>query len=170
LGTICGWTIDHIARDPATSDWLKWRYSIHLYASLGKFWLARGDPGKAGEFTDQCLEIATRTNSQKYVVKGWRLQVEIALAQRQWEEAEGWLRQALSLAQAVGNSTQIWKTHIAINRLYAAVQQPKKAQQAYQAARDVIERIKMRLSHPELHASLEGSPLVQDIYELRMPD
>jgi tetratricopeptide (TPR) repeat protein len=144
--------------------------SIHLYASLGEFWLARGDPDKAQGFTDQCLEIAMRTNSQKYVVKGWRLQGEIDLAQRQWEEAEGWLRQALSLAQAVGNPTQIWKTHVAMGRLHAAVQQPEKAQQAYQAARDVIERIKMRLSHPELRASLEGSPLVQDIYELSMPD
>jgi tetratricopeptide (TPR) repeat protein len=160
----------HIARDPATSDWLKWRYSIHLYASLGEFWLARGDPDKAQGFTDQCLEVAMRTNSQKYVVKGRRLQGEIALARRQWEEAEGWLRQALALAQAVGNPTQIWKTHVAMGRLHAAVQQPEKAQQAYQAARDVIERIKMRLSHPELRASLEGSPLVQGIYELSMPD
>ena len=102
--------------------------------------------------------------------QGGRLQGEIALALRQWEEAEGWLRQALSLAQAVGNPTQIWKTHVAMGRLHAAVQQPEKAQQAYQAARDVIERIKMRLSHPELRASLEGSPLVQGIYELSMPD
>jgi tetratricopeptide (TPR) repeat protein len=52
-------------KNPATSDWMKWRYSTHLYASLGELWLAKGDPAKAREFADQCLEIATPTNSRK---------------------------------------------------------------------------------------------------------
>ncbi len=69
----------HLVHHPATSDWMKWRYSMHLFASLGDFWLARGEPARAQEFADQCLDIATRTNSRKYIVKGWRLQGEIAL-------------------------------------------------------------------------------------------
>ena len=46
-------------------------------------------PSKAREFADQCLDLATRTNSRKYLVKGYRLMGEIALARRQWDEAEG---------------------------------------------------------------------------------
>ena len=35
------------SHDPATSEWMRWRYSIHLFASLGELWLARGDLTKA---------------------------------------------------------------------------------------------------------------------------
>jgi tetratricopeptide (TPR) repeat protein len=155
-----------LAHHPATSEWMKWRYSMHLFASLGELWLARGEPAKAWEFAAQCLEIATRTNSRKYVVKGWRLRGEIALTRRQWDEAEGWLRQALTLAQAVGNPTQLWKTHLAYGHFYAAIKQPEMAQQAYGAARDVIERVKGSLRDPGLRAGLEGSPLMRRVYDL----
>ena len=39
-------------------------------------------------------------------------------------------------------------------------------QQAYGAARDVIERVKGSLRNPGLRASLEGSPLMRRIYDL----
>jgi tetratricopeptide (TPR) repeat protein len=158
-----------LVHDPATSDWMKWRYSMHLFASLGELWLARGDPARAGEFAAQCLEIATRTNSRKYVVKGWRLQGEIALACRQWDETEGWLRQALELARAVGNPTQLWKTHLALGKLYAEARRPDQARQAYQAAREVIERVKVSLQDPGLRASLERSPLCQPVHNPSEP-
>ena len=155
-----------LAHDPATSEWMKWRYSTHLFASLGELWLARGDPTKARGFADQCLDLATRTNSRKYVVKGWRLMGEIALARRQWDEAERALQQALTMAQAIGNPTQLWKTHLAYGRLYAATRKPEMAQQAYGAARDVIERVKGSLRDPGLRASLESSPLMRRVYDL----
>src|ERR671925_750815 len=110
---------------------------MHLFASLGELWLARGDPAKARDVTEQCLTLATPTNSRKYLVKGYRLKGEIALARRQWDEAEGVLRQALTIAQAIGNPTQLWRTHLALGRLYDATQKPERAQQAYQSAREV---------------------------------
>jgi tetratricopeptide (TPR) repeat protein len=155
-----------LAHDPATTEWMRWRYSMHLFASLGDLWLARGEPVKAGEFVDQCLEIATRTNSRKYVVKGYRLLGEIALACQQWDEAERALQQALIIAQAIGNPTQLWKTHLAYGHLYTALRKPEAAQQAYGVARDVIERVKGSLRDPGLRAILEDSPLIQRIYDL----
>jgi hypothetical protein len=55
--------------DPAVSEWQKWRYSMHVFASLADLWLARSDLGKARTFTDRCLEVATRTMSRKYLVR-----------------------------------------------------------------------------------------------------
>jgi hypothetical protein len=91
---------------------------------------------------------------------------EIALARRQWDEAERALQQALTIAQAIGNPTQLWKTHLAYGRLYAATRKPEMAQQSYSAARDVIERVKGSLRDPGLRASLEGSPLMRRVYDL----
>src|SRR5262249_35754347 len=103
---------------PATSEWMRWRYSTHLFASLGDLWLARGDYSKAQEFCNHCLEIATRTNSKKNLAKGLRLKGEIAQARRQFEEAENALGQALTIAQVIGNPTQLWKTHRALKALF----------------------------------------------------
>ena len=143
-----------LTHDPATSDWGKWRYSMHLFASLGDLWLARGDLAKAQEYVAQCLQGATRTNARKYLIKGWRLQGEIALARQQRDEAEGWLRQALALAQVVGNPTQLWKTHLALGRLHAETQHPEQERQEYGAAREVINRLRESLQEPGLRASL----------------
>ena len=85
-------------KNPATSEWMRWRYSIHLFASLAELELARGDLAKARELADHCLELATRTNSRKYLVKAWRLKGEIALARRQWDEGEAALRQVEQMA------------------------------------------------------------------------
>jgi class 3 adenylate cyclase/tetratricopeptide (TPR) repeat protein/ribosomal protein L40E len=155
-----------LTKDPATSDWMKWRYSTHLFASLGELWLARGDYAKAREFCDHCLDIATRTNSKKNLVKGWRLRGEIALARHQRDEAESALRKALAIAQAIGNPTQLWKSHAALGRLYSDTKKPELAQQAFKAARQVIDQMKEGVQHPGLRASLESSPMIQRIYEL----
>ena len=143
-----------LTHDPATSDWMKWRYSIHLFASLGDLWLARGDLARAQEYVAQCLQGATPTQCTEILVKGWRLQGEIALAHQQRDEAEGWLRQAMAQAQDVGNPTQLWKTHLALGRLHAETQHPEQARQEYRAAREVIDRLLARLQEPGLRTSL----------------
>jgi len=158
--------VHRLVKNPATSEWMRWRYSTHLFASLGDLWLARGDHTKAREFCDHCLDIATRTSSRKNLVKGWRLRGEIALARRQWDEAESALGQALTIAQVIGNPTQLWRSHVAFGRLYSDTKKPELAEQEFQAAREVIDRIKGSLQNPGLRASLEGAPMIQKIYEL----
>jgi tetratricopeptide (TPR) repeat protein len=142
-----------LVHDPATSERMKWRYTLHLFASLGELWLARGDLTTAGTCAEQCLALARRTTSRKYLVKGWRLMGEIALLRRQWDEADAALRQALTIAQAIGNPTQLWKTRLSYGALYTATQQPERAQQMLDAADDVLDRVKGSLRDPGLRAS-----------------
>ena len=54
-----------LARKPSTSDWMKWRYSQHLFAGLGEAWLASDDPAKAEDFCNQCLELAAQNGLEK---------------------------------------------------------------------------------------------------------
>jgi len=157
-------------KDPATSEWMRWRYSIHLFSSLAELQLARGDRAKAREFADHCLDLATRTSSRKYLVKAWRLRGKIAVARRQWDEGDAALRQALPIARAIGNPTQLWKTHLAVGRLHSEAGRPDAARAPYQAARAVIDRVRADLRNPELVVSLDRAPLIQQIYELGAPD
>ncbi len=158
--------VHRLVRNPATSDWMRWRYSTHLFASLGDLWLARGDYTKAKEFCDHCLDIAARTSSKKNLVKGWRLRGEIALARRQWDEAESSLGQALTIAQVIRNPTQLWKTHAALGRLHAERKNAESSLREYRAARGVIDRMKASIQTTGLRVSLEAAPMLQKIYEL----
>ncbi|MBW2174227.1 MAG: hypothetical protein JRF64_06220, partial [Deltaproteobacteria bacterium] len=156
----------NIVRDPNTSEMMLWRYSNRLYANLGEFWLAREDTVKAWEFAEQALEIARRTNSKKNLAKGWRLEAEIALFNKQWDKAESALKRALTMAQSIGNPTQLWKTYLTMGRLHTEVKRLDMAFQAYQAARTIIEQIQRNLRDPGLRSSLVNSPLIKKIYDL----
>ena len=155
-----------MVKDPAVSDWMKWRYSTHLFASLGDLWLARGDPDRAGGWADQCLEIASRTRARKNLVKGWRLKGEIATRRRQWDQADRTLREALGIAEAIGNPGQLWRTYAALGRLRDAQGRPDEARAAYAAARGVIAGVRSRLATPELAAALDRAAFVRQLDEL----
>ena len=77
--------------------------------------------------------------------------------------------QALTTAQAIGNPTQLWKTHLALGQLQAEVKRREQARQSFQAARAVIDQVKAHLQHPGLRASLEHSPLIRRVYDLSAP-
>jgi len=155
-----------IVRNPATSEWMKWRYSTHLFASYGEVLLACGEIDKAAEFAQRCLQIAARTDSRKYLVKGLRLEGDIAFARRQWDDSEAAYRQALSIAQAIHNPTQLWKTQLALGQYYRRRRQPDKAGQSLRAAREVIDQVLSSLQTPSLRQSLKSDPLVQRVCEL----
>ena len=158
--------VHRLVQNPDTSVWMQWRYSMHLFISLGELWLRRGNPTQAETFADQCLDLATRSNSRKYIVKGHRLRGEVALAHRQFDVAEHRLRQALEVAQAIGNPTQLWKTHCAIGHLHTETKRLEQAQLAYRAACDVIDQVKANLDNPDLQAGLSHSLQIQQVYNL----
>ena len=143
---------------------MKWRYSMHLFASLGELWLGRHDLAKARALGNECLELATRTQSRKYLVRGWRLVGEIAVADHDSGDAEVALQRALAVAMAIGNPTQLWKTHVACGRLYRATGRPDAAQKALALARETAARIKAQLSSADARATFEQSPLIRPVY------
>ena len=99
--------------------------------------------------------MASGTTSRKYLVRGWRLEGEIAAARRRWPEAAAALARALAMAASVGNPPQLWQTHLALGRLRAARGDADGAGQANLAARRAIDATAAGLSPPELRASLE---------------
>jgi DNA-binding NtrC family response regulator/tetratricopeptide (TPR) repeat protein len=151
---------------PDASPWMRWRYAMRLFDGLGTLWLARGDRDRAIGFANDCLELASRTRSRKNMVKGWRLRGEIELASRDLDAAEEAFRQALSIAQGVGNPVQLWKTHAALGRLQAARRRPDAAGEAYRAACAVLERVKGSVGDPALRTSLADAPDVRRLYEV----
>jgi tetratricopeptide (TPR) repeat protein len=158
--------VHRTVQNPATTEWMKWRYSTHLFASLGRLSLSRGEPRQAREFADQCLKIAVPTGSRKYMISAWRLLGDAALALGDPEDAEQWLRRALKLARAIRHPPQLWQTHLALSQLYAQTKRDHLARRQRMAALAVVEDIKRSTTAPDLHDGLEASPRLRQVYEL----
>jgi transcriptional regulator with AAA-type ATPase domain/tetratricopeptide (TPR) repeat protein len=144
-------------RDPASSVWMRVRYSTRMFAGLGELALLRGDLTAARQYSAECLELATRTGSRKNLVKGWRLAGELECAQRNWDRAEAHLRTALGLAASLGNPVQYWKTEIALGQLLRQAGRPDKARDAFQRAWLRMERVRQSLRQERLQRAFEQS-------------
>ncbi len=154
-----------LVKDDAVYDWMRWRSAIHCFVSEGELWLACGDPARAETFADRSLESATQTGSRKYMVRAWRLKGDAARLRRDWDSAERALREALALAEPLGNPRELWQTHAAVGRLREARKDLDAARRAYQSARGVVDGVVARLQHAELRAGLQQDPLIREIYE-----
>jgi len=157
--------VHKLAGNPSTSEWMRWRYSQHLFVGYGETDLALGDLGKAEEWANQCLDLAKRTDSKKYLVRGSRLKADIAKARLHWEEAEEALLRAVRLAERLGNPTQLWKTHLALGRLYQETRRPDQARAATRSAKKVIDGVGSSLAMPELRNGFEASSLIRSACE-----
>ncbi len=156
--------VEQVVRDPAPPDrYMLWRYSQHLFHSYGELWLARAEATRALAYADECLTLATQSDSRKNIVKGRRLRAEALLAQGRLAEAEQELTTALAVAQQIGNPNQLWKTHAALGRLRAAQGQAEQARDSYQQALAVIEAIAAGLQDGTLRNVLLTSEQTQTI-------
>ena len=138
--------------------------SISSRASASYGWLVVISEG-AGVREPLCRQ-ATRTTSRKYIVRGWRLHGDIALAQRRWDDANALCARRLRIARGVRNPTQLWKTHAAFGRLRDAQGKPDEARAAYAAAVKVVDGMRARLTTPALQAALDRAAFVKRLAEL----
>jgi tetratricopeptide (TPR) repeat protein len=145
-------------KNPDTSHWMKFRYSIRMFAGLGELALARGDFAAARLHSAECLELATRTGSRKNLVKAWRLAGEIARAERDWSAAEAWLRKSADMAISLGNPVQRWKSEIALGNMLQDAGRTSDAKRAFQCAFDVMQQVRQTLREERLRAAFEKNP------------
>jgi ATP/maltotriose-dependent transcriptional regulator MalT len=155
---------ERIVADPATKEWMKWRYTMHLWVSSGEYWLAKGDPARAAKYAADALSIATRTNARKYLVRIRRLQAEIARTLEHWDEATSAVTSALQTARTIGNPPQIWRTLAVRARLFDARGDVAGTREAWRDVRAVVDAVRATVRRPELAAGFERSPLIREIY------
>jgi transcriptional regulator with AAA-type ATPase domain/tetratricopeptide (TPR) repeat protein len=151
---------------PDTSIWMRYRYSIRMFAGLGGLALARGDLAVARSHSAECLELATRRGARKNLVKAWRLAAEIAVAEGNVDQAEGHFRQALDIAHSLANPVQQWKVEIAFGHFLQGTHRPDDALHAFERALAVMQRVGDRLRDDRLRAAFEKNPdlrLVQSL-------
>jgi tetratricopeptide (TPR) repeat protein len=156
--------VEQVVRNPRPLDhFMLWRYSQHLFHSYGELWLARGNLDKAITYADECLALAQQSNSQKNIVKGYRLRAQVFLAQDRLGEALQELSIALKVAQRIGNPPQLWKTYAVLGDLRQAQGQTDETYRAYGDALSIIEKMATSLQNQSLRDTFISSHPVQEI-------
>ena len=141
----------------------QWRYELHHYASFAELWLARCAWEQAVAAADQCLDLAGKTESAKYVARGRRARGLALLGQGRLAEAEAEIVAALETAQEVGNPPQLWRTLAALGELRTTQGRLDDAREAYREALAVIEGIGAGLSDTRLRQTFLDSDHVRGI-------
>jgi transcriptional regulator with AAA-type ATPase domain/tetratricopeptide (TPR) repeat protein len=145
-------------KDPSTTQWMKFRYSIRMFAGMGQLALARGDLDAARRHSAECLDLASRTGSRKNLVKGTRLAAEIALAARDADAAEAHFRTSRDLAAALGNPVQHWQSELALGRFLRETGRGDEGLLAFQRAWIVMQHVRDRLRDERLRAAFAKNP------------
>ena len=68
-----------------------------------------GDGPRGQGFAITVLTLRRELNRKHPLLRGGGLRGEIAVVRRQWDEAESAFRRAMTIAQAIGNPTLLWK-------------------------------------------------------------
>lgn len=157
--------VEGIYRNPRPEDrFMLWRYSQHMLHSSGELWLARGDTGRAADYSAECLDLATRAGSKKNIIKARRLLGQVAVTRLDPWDAEQHLNVALRLAREIGNPPQLWKTLIAMGDLHVARGEDGKVN--YLEALKVIERVAASLDDFDLREVFLSSDHVRKLRAL----
>src|SRR5262249_41615174 len=124
--------------------------------------LARGDLDAAANHARRCLDLATRTNARKNLVKAWRLAGETACAAGRWDDAERALQEARTIAEAIGNPAQLWRTYGALAAFHGGQGEKEAARRAAADAVRVVDGVLVGLPDEFLRESLNRLPLVRE--------
>jgi class 3 adenylate cyclase/tetratricopeptide (TPR) repeat protein len=160
-------TVERDSRASGTwgEEWMKWRYSQHLHASLGELWLARGDPDQAIEHGQTCVTAAERTHSTRNIAKGRRILARSLATLGKLDAALTEADLALEAARSVGNPAQVWKTLSVRGDILSAQQRMDDAAQAYRDAGASIDEVARGLSDAGISAIFRAAPEVRSVLD-----
>lgn len=146
--------VGSVVRAPAVEDtWMLWRYTQHYLCGLGEVRLAEGRAEEALAAAGECLPLAERTESRKYLVRARRLRGRALHRLGRATEAADDLHEAVTLARAIGNPPQLWRSLAALAELGGAGAAQHRAE-----ALAVIDAVAAGLGDHPLRGTLLRSP------------
>ena len=143
----------------------RWRWTMHLCACIADTLLALGDPDRALTQVERGFIEARATGSMKYVARFHALRGEIALAARQWSQAEADCREALRIARQISYPTLTWQAAHLLARSQAGQNNLEAAFATIQLAVETIDAVATRIPDPALRETFLAWPRVQAVRE-----
>jgi tetratricopeptide (TPR) repeat protein len=135
-------------------------WSINL--AEGELALRQSDYKRAMAITEKVLTDMRRSEDRADISRALYLQGQILQTIGQTDAARESLREAQTVAEALGSQRILWRVLIALSRLEA---NPTEAEHRRQKAQDIVEYIADNTPTPELRASFLELPEVQAVFD-----
>ena len=147
------------------NEWMTWRYGMHYDLTAAEFSIARNDLGRARQHIENCLAVAQRTRSRRYLVRATRLLATCHAAAGDFVESERLLADVVAQARSLANPTQSWQALLARARVQHALGRRDDAALSAREGVDLADRVAATLP-PELQSTLRTSAVYTSLQEL----
>jgi tetratricopeptide (TPR) repeat protein len=147
------------------NEWMTWRYGMHYDLTAAELCIARADLGRARQHIENCLAVAQRTRSRRYVVRATRLLAAGHVAAGDLLEGERLLADVVSQARTLANPAQLWHALLAHGRVLHALGRRDEANLSARDGSDLIHRVDGTLA-PELQSAFRSSAVYTGLEEL----
>jgi len=145
--------------------WVKWRFETRVLLGLGEILLAEGNYSQALKFAEDSLVISENAGAKKYIAKGSKLKAEVLAKMGNIEKAIEVMRNALKLAQEVGNPPLLWQIHYGLGQLLEKSGKPQEANRHYAEAIALVKATASKLNDASLRNILLMSPETKTIHD-----
>lgn len=127
-----------------------------VYSARAELALARGEPARAFEITDQLIASAAHAKPDGSNILGVSLLRGQALAAlSRFEKAEVALFAARDVATAQGARPMLWRIHAMLGKLYRIMGAEQKATDSFTAARIMVDELARKIADKSLRKSFE---------------
>jgi tetratricopeptide (TPR) repeat protein len=89
--------------------WMRWRYALHAFDTLGRVALTRREPERTLEYAETQLAGARRHRVPKVEARALVLRAEALLAVDRRDDADAALADAVRIADAIGHPRVAWQ-------------------------------------------------------------
>jgi tetratricopeptide (TPR) repeat protein len=117
-------------------DWLP-----ELYYHFAEAGLLAGDLAKAQAQGEQALSLARELSMRREEGCALRVLGEIATARGQFDKAEGYLDESLSILKSVGDEYEWARSQLCLARLYTCLEREEESQSALERCSEVFQRL-----------------------------
>jgi class 3 adenylate cyclase/tetratricopeptide (TPR) repeat protein len=146
------------------NEWMTWRYGMHYDLTAAEFWIARSDLARARQHIANCMAVAQRTRSRRYVVRAQRLLAACHVAGGNLPEGERLLSEVVSQARTLSNPTQLWQALLGHGQVLHALGRHDEARGAARDGLDLANRVASTLA-PELQSVFRSSTVLTGLEE-----
>jgi class 3 adenylate cyclase/tetratricopeptide (TPR) repeat protein len=144
--------------------WYRWRWHIPLLRARGALALAEKRLDDAWKFAAESLEMASRSDSRKHIVRARRLQGMVLAANGRLDEAAGILESSIALAAQIGTRPDVWMARLNLGQVLLKLGKDREAEEQFKSALGTLEALANNVHTPALKRALLASQPVAALY------
>jgi DNA-binding winged helix-turn-helix (wHTH) protein/tetratricopeptide (TPR) repeat protein len=143
---------------------MEWIFQMPLRQGLSEYWLAQEKFNQARQEAERVCELAAPPGERTYLALGHRTLAEIAVAGRDWDQAEAELKQALGALEGSEAPLAEWRVYATVAQFRQQRGHKAEAKRYWTRSAATINRLAESLVEAkELRASLLNHPQVKTI-------